>query len=115
MKVAAFWFQHSPMLGQWADSQTVCRFEIARHLLQAVEGLAHWGLRLQPGRLGGGLVGCEVDLDQLGGRGHLVFIVTGGAICYERCRVGALRGRRSLRDACTGFALADLWSAYKFS
>src|ERR1700691_4853457 len=25
MKVAVLWFQHSPMLGQWADSQTVCR------------------------------------------------------------------------------------------
>src|SRR5580692_11461690 len=26
MKVADFWFQHSPILGHWADSQTVCRF-----------------------------------------------------------------------------------------
>ena len=26
MKVAVRWFQHSPILGQWADSHTVCRF-----------------------------------------------------------------------------------------
>jgi hypothetical protein len=31
-----------------------------------------------------------------------------------RCRAGALRGRRSLRDVYTGFALSFRWSVRGF-
>jgi hypothetical protein len=31
-----------------------------------------------------------------------------------RCRAGALRGQRSLRDVYTGFALSSRWSARRF-
>src|ERR1700734_1467588 len=35
MKVAVLWFQHSPMLGQWADSQTVWRLRSRASFLSA--------------------------------------------------------------------------------
>src|SRR6202034_942233 len=35
MKVAVLWFQHSPMLGQWADSQTVWRLRSRASFLRA--------------------------------------------------------------------------------
>src|ERR1700712_3978508 len=35
MNVADFWFQHSPMLGQWALSHTVCRFRSRAIFLSA--------------------------------------------------------------------------------
>ncbi len=52
MKVAVFWFQHSPMLGQWADSQTVCRLRSRASFLRAwkvspmgARAFSHSGLR----------------------------------------------------------------------
>src|ERR1035441_3234136 len=52
MKVADFWFQHSPRLGQFALSQTVCRLRSRASFLRAwkvsppgARALSHSGLR----------------------------------------------------------------------
>jgi hypothetical protein len=66
MKVAVFWFQHSPMLGQWADSQTVCRLRSRASFLRLwkVSPMGAGATRLEPSRAWGGLARGEVDLDQ---------------------------------------------------
>ena len=52
MKVADFWFQHSPMLGHWALSQTVWRLSSRASFLRlwkvspmGARALSHSGLR----------------------------------------------------------------------
>ena len=48
MNVAVPWFQHSPMFGQCASSQTVCRFELAHQALQPQVARRSGRAHLQP-------------------------------------------------------------------
>ncbi len=65
MKVAVLWCQHSPMLGQWALSQTVCRPKRAGQLLEVVVVLADGSAGLEPLGLGRGGNACGRDLDEV--------------------------------------------------
>lgn len=55
--------------------------QIAGQLFQVVIGLAHRRARLQPLRLGGGVPGRKINLDQVSSGGHSEpSIVAGGAL-----------------------------------